>query len=293
MTSSPWLLAIRPKTLPAGIAPVLIGSSMAFGDGVFHWPSALACLAVALCIQIATNLCNDYFDFKKGADKERVGPVRVTQAGLITPQTVLIAAIVFFVLTLLIALYLVNRAGDVILVLAIASIISGILYTAGPRPLGYIGLGELFVFIFFGPVAVGGTYYVQSLDMNWAVIVAGFGPGFLSCAILAVNNLRDIEGDRKVGKKTLAVNFGRNFAVNEYLFFILTATLTPFIVATITRDHRGVLMASAVGFLAINSVRKVMTSKDPNELNQMLATTGRWLLLYSFLFSLGWILWSR
>ncbi|MBI4308915.1 MAG: 1,4-dihydroxy-2-naphthoate octaprenyltransferase, partial [Candidatus Omnitrophica bacterium] len=182
-----WLLAIRPKTLPAAIAPVAIGTAMAFGDGVAHWPSAFAALFAALMIQIATNLINDYCDFKKGADtKDRLGPVRVTQAGLIKPKIVLFAAVAAFLLSALACAYLIGRAGWVILFIGIASILSGIFYTAGPRPLGYLGLGEVFVFIFFGPVAVGGIYFVQSLDLNWAVIMAGLGPGFLSTAILAV-----------------------------------------------------------------------------------------------------------
>jgi len=289
-----WLLAIRPKTLPAAIAPVLIGTAMAMGDGVVHWPAALACLMGALFIQIGTNLSNDYFDFKKGADtKDRQGPIRVTQAGLIPPQRVLLAAVVFFVLAVFVSVYLIHRAGLVILLIAIVSVLSGIFYTAGSRPLGYMGLGELFVFIFFGPVAVGGTYFVQALDINLAVIVAGCGPGFLSCAILAVNNLRDMDGDRLVGKMTLAVQYGRSFAISEYLFFILAATITPFVVFLITHDHWSMTIASIIGFVAIDTVKTVMTSTEAFYFNYALAQTGRWLLLYSMLFSLGWVLCSR
>ncbi|MBF0490984.1 MAG: 1,4-dihydroxy-2-naphthoate polyprenyltransferase [Candidatus Omnitrophica bacterium] len=290
---NPWLLAIRPKTLPAGFAPVLIGSAMAFGDGGFHAPTALACLIAALLIQIGTNLANDYFDFQKGADVNRVGPIRVTQAGLIKPAVVLTATIIVFTLAALLSAYLVCRGGYILGIIAVASIISGILYTAGPKPLGYLGLGEIFVFIFFGPVAVAGTYYVQTLDMNWAVVAAGLAPGFLSCAILAVNNLRDIEGDRKAGKMTLAVRLGRDFSVCEYLFFILATTISPFLVFIITHDHVGIVAASIVGFLAMGTLKTVITSTDNRLLNKALAKTGLWLVIYSVLFSGGWILCSH
>ncbi len=291
---SPWFLAIRPKTLPAAIAPVAIGTAMAFGDGVSHWLSAACALFAALFIQIGTNLANDYFDFKKGADtKDRQGPIRVTQAGLIKPSTVLLAAIIFFILAGLTSIYLINRAGPTIAIIAAVSIISGILYTAGPKPLAYLGLGDLFVLVFFGPVAVGGTYFVQALDINWAVAAAGLGPGFLSTAILAVNNLRDIDGDRRANKLTLAVRFGRSFAMSEYLFCIMAASLVPSIVFLITTDHGGVLAASAIAFLAIPSVKLVLTTVESSLLNNALVKTGHLLLMYSLLFSLGWVLCSR
>ena len=291
---NPWILAIRPQTLPAAIAPVLIGTAMAFGDGAFHGPSAFCALAAALLIQIGTNLTNDYFDFKKGADtKDRRGPTRVTQAGLIKPRTVIFASAGFFVLAALCSLYLIHRGGIPILMIAMASITSGILYTAGPWPLGYLGLGEVFAWIFFGPVAVAGTYFVQTLDINWAVVVAGFAPGFLSAAILSVNNLRDMDTDRRAGKLTLAVRFGRGFATSEYFFCILAATITPFVIFLITKDHWAIALASVIGFCAIGTVKTVMTTVDAAPLNRALAQTGRWLLLYSVIFSIGWILCSR
>ena len=291
---NPWILAIRPKTLPAAIAPVVIGTAMALGDGLFHAPSALMALSAALCIQIGTNLANDYFDFKKGADTaDRKGPLRVTQAGLIKPQTVLTAAIIFFVLAALSSIYLIHRAGMCILIIAVASIISGILYSAGPKPLAYLGLGDLFVLIFFGPVAVAGTYFTQGLEINWAVIVAGLAPGFLSVAILAVNNLRDIDADQRAGKLTLAVRFGRSFVMGEYLFCIIAATLTPFAVFLITEDHQGMAVASLAGFLAIPCVKEILTHSEAASLNRVLGHTGRLLLIYSALFSIGWVLCSR
>jgi len=266
---------------------------MAFGDGSFHIPSAIACLLAALLIQIGTNLANDYFDCKKGADIDRVGPTRVTQAGLIKPSLVFQVMGIVFTMAALTSIYLVCRGGLVIALIAVASIISGICYTAGKRPLGYVGLGEVFVLIFFGPVAVGGTYYVQTLDMNWAVVVAGLGPGLLSCAILAVNNLRDMQGDRQVGKNTLAVRFGRTFAITEYLILILLGVLCPLGVYLITRDHIGILAASLIALPAAWAVKTVMTTTDPEKLNQMLAATGALLLVYSILFAAGWVLCSR
>ena len=291
---NPWILAIRPKTLPAAIAPVMIGTAMAFGDGQFNPMAALMALSAALCIQIGTNLANDYFDFKKGADTaDRKGPTRVTQAGLIKPQTVWAGAIVFFALAALSSIYLIHRGGVAILIIAVASIVSGVFYTAGPKPLGYLGLGDIFVLVFFGPVAVAGTYYTQALDINWAIIVSGLAPGFLSMAILAVNNLRDIDTDRRAGKHTLAVRFGRSFAMSEYLFCIVAASLIPFAVVLITDDHKGIAIASIVGFFAIPCVKAAFTHMDGAGLNHVLGQTGRLLMIYSVLFSIGWILCSR
>lgn len=289
-----WIAAFRPQTLPAGLAPVAIGTAMALGDGLFHAASALMALSAALCIQIGTNLANDYFDFKKGADTpDRQGPTRVSQAGLIKPSMVLGASMVFFVLAALPSIYLIHRAGISILIIAVLSVFCGIFYTAGPMPLGYLGLGDLLVLIFFGPVAVGGTYFTQSLEINWAVIIAGLGPGFLSMGLLAVNNLRDMDTDRRAGKLTLAVRFGRSFAMSEYLFCIIAATLTPFAVVLITGDHQGIAAASLIGFWAIPCVKGVFTHVDGAGLNRVLADTGRLLLIYTALFSLGWLLCSR
>ncbi len=294
MKLTSWILAVRPKTLPAALAPVMIATAMAWGDGAFHWPSALACAFGALMIQIATNLVNDYCDFKKGADTaERKGPVRVTQAGLISPQAVLIAACIAFALALAASGYLYARGKTPILIIAVVSVLSGIFYTAGKRPLGYLGLGDIFVFIFFGPVAVGGTYYVQALDMNWSLVLAGIAPGALSCGILAVNNLRDVDTDRRAGKKTLAVRFGSGFARAEYIACMMLAMVTPFVVFFLTHDHQGIVVASIVGFFSIPMIKTVCISNDGEELNKVLAQTGRLLIMYSVLYSLGWALCSR
>lgn len=286
-----WLMAFRPKTLMASICPVMIGTAMAFGDGIQHFPTAAVCLLGALAIQIGTNLANDYFDFKKGADThERIGPTRVTQAGLVKPGAIIFAFSFMFFLSAVCGYFIYQRAGWPILAIALASILSGLLYTAGPKPLGYLGMGDLFVFIFFGPVAVAGTYYAQSLEFNLAIVLAGIAPGLLSVAILCVNNLRDIQNDLKSGKLTLAVRFGRSFAISEYFFCMSAACLTPILIYSIIQDHIETLMASATLLLAIPALKAVACQTDGPSLNNALAFTGKLLLIYSILFSIGWIL---
>jgi 1,4-dihydroxy-2-naphthoate octaprenyltransferase len=294
MNQSPfkiWILAIRPKTLPASIAPVFIATAMAFGDGIHHFPTAILCLAGALAIQIGTNLANDYYDFKKGVDTpQRLGPVRVTQAGLIPPSSVKLAFMASFGLSALACAWLVMRAGWLLAVLGVLAILSGILYTAGPRPLGYRGWGDALVLIFFGPVAVGATYYVQSFEMNAAVLMAGLAPGLLSVAILTVNNLRDMEGDQRAGKKTLAVRFGRSFVLSEYLFCVLGASVMPVFIYIFIQDHLAILTSVLTALAAIPAIKTVLTKMDGPSLNLALASTGKLLLVYSVLFSLGWLL---
>jgi 1,4-dihydroxy-2-naphthoate octaprenyltransferase len=285
---SVWVLAARPKTLPAGLAPVLIGTAMAFADGRMYWPAALAAALGSLFIQIGTNYANDYFDFKKGADThERLGPIRVTQAGLVTPGAMKSATVVVFSAALLVGAFLVYRGGLPIAAIGILSILFGVLYTGGPYPLGYNGLGDIFVLMFFGPVAVGGTYFVQTLTITAPVILAGLAPGLFSVAILTVNNLRDIDSDRASGKKTLAVRFGRRFAVTEYVLCIVAACLVPPILI-IAYDHSiWSVMASAAVLLAIPAMRAIATTSG-TPLNHTLALTGRLLLIFSLLFSIGW-----
>lgn len=286
-----WLLAFRPKTLPAAIAPVMIGTAMAFGDGVQHFTTAFICLLAALAIQIGTNIANDYYDFIKGTDTiQRIGPTRMTQAGLIQPSTMKLAFIVSFAAAVVLSIWLVNRGGWPIAVIGILAILSGILYTAGPYPLGYIGLGELFVFIFFGPVAVAGTYYVQSYEINMAVILAGIAPGLISVAILTVNNLRDIESDRTAGKRTLAVRFGRSFAVYEFLCSIMAASLIPVLIFCLIEDHKAILTCAGISLISVPTIKTVLTTSDGPLLNDALAMTGQLLMVYSVLFSVGWIL---
>lgn len=285
-----WILAARPKTLPAATAPVIIGTAMAFTAGGLHLFSASVALIGALLIQIGTNLANDYFDFKKGVDQQdRLGPTRVTQSGLIKPETVKKAMILIFSLALVSGIYLVFRGGWPILIIGLLSILFGILYTGGPLPIGYIGLGDIFVLIFFGPVAVGGTYYVQTLDINWMILIAGLAPGLFSMAILTVNNLRDIESDAKAGKKTLAIRFGKTFTKIEYLMSILMAILIPVVLYLFFERHIYSLFSLAVFILALSLIKKVFTARGII-LNEVLAATGQLLILYSILFSIGWLI---
>lgn len=284
-----WLLASRPKTLWAGVAPVLIGTAVAYGDSGFNALAAFCALIGAVLIQIGTNLANDYFDFVKGADRsDRKGPLRVTQAGLVTEAAIKRAMIIVFGLAVVSGLYLIYRGGLPILAVGVISIIFGVLYTGGPFPIGYLGLGDLFVFIFFGLVATAGTYYVQTLELTTVAIAAGIAPGLYSSAILAVNNLRDIEEDRKTGKRTLAVRFGRGFARFEYLFCILTGSLSPLLLITMTGNHWFSLIAAFTVITAIPSIRLVFTTDDGAALNGVLAATGKLLLVYTLLFSIGW-----
>ena len=216
-----WFLACRPKTLSASLAPVLIGTIMAYETGSIHIFISIITFLSALGIQIGTNLANDYFDFKNGADtKKRLGPVRVTQSGLIPSIKVQKAFILVFLIAILLGIILLIRGGWPILVIGVFAIALGLLYTGGPYPYGYHGLGDIIVLIFFGPVAVGGTYYLQTLSINFTVILAGFAPGLISMAILTVNNLRDIKSDAAAGKNTIAVLLGENFARKEYLWAI-------------------------------------------------------------------------
>jgi len=285
-----WLLAARPKTLPAAISPVIIGTALAYADDGFHLLSAIAAALGALLIQIGTNFANDYFDFQKGTDtSERLGPTRVTQAGLVAPSTVKRAMIIVFALAILVGVYLVWRGGWPIVVIGLLSVLFGVLYTGGPYPLGYHGWGDIFVLIFFGPVAVGGTYYVQTLDINYLVLFVGLAPGLLSVAILVVNNLRDLESDRMAGKRTLAVRFGRTFSIGQYSVCVLVAGHIPIMLAFSGRASWYVLISTVILFMAMPLFRRVRTGSG-EALNDALAATGRLLFVFSLLFSIGWIL---
>ena len=286
-----WLLAARPKTLWAGIIPVIVGTVMAFEAGKFHLISFLATLACAVLIQVGTNFANDLFDFQKGTDNNsRKGPMRVTQARLVTPYQMKVATITVLALAFLVGMYLVWRAGWPILIIGLLSILFAVLYTGGPFPLGYTGLGDIFVLIFFGPVAVGGTYYIMAGHITRAVLLAGFAPGMIATAILVVNNLRDMESDRKSGKNTLAVQFGANFAKAEYLAMICGAMLLPMIIYFIEGRHGWAILAALYILPAVPVIRKVFTVADGHALNDALAGTARLMAVFGLLFSLGWLL---
>ncbi len=284
------MLASRPKTLPAAIAPVLIGTAMAYKFGGFHLLSCVAAVIGALLIQIGTNFANDYYDYKKGADEgDRLGPTRVTQSGMVTPSTMKKATYFVFFLALIVGIYLVYRGGWPIVIIGLSSIMFGILYTGGPYPLGYNGLADIFVLIFFGPVAVGGTYYVQTLDINYIVLLAGLSPGLFSVAILTVNNLRDIVNDKRVGKKTLAVRFGAAYARLQYTVCVVIGILISLLIVFLMPDKYYLLASLLTMIVAVPLIKKVYTVKG-RELNNVLASTGKLLLLYSVLFSMGWLI---
>lgn len=286
-----WLLASRPKTLWAAISPVLIGTAMAQADSLLHWPSAITALLAAICIQIGTNFANDYFDYLKGTDtSERIGPTRATQAGLIPPTSMRNGFIAIFGFAMLLGLYLVWRGGWIIVLIGSVSIFLGVIYTATRWALAYTGLADLFVLIFFGPVAVGGTYYVQALAIEPVVLIMGLAPGLISTAILTVNNLRDLEQDKKAGRKTLAVRFGSSFAKIEYLLAILLACLLPLALLIFADGRFYALLATCTIFMVIPAIRTVFFHSDGAVLNTVLASTGQFLLFYSVAFSIGWIL---
>ncbi len=283
-----WLLAARPRTLPAAVAPVLVGTALAIHVGRFHALAFVAALFGALFIQIGTNLSNDYSDAHRGADTEdRLGPVRVTAGGLVPPRQVLVATYLTFGLAVLCGVYLIAVAGWWLLAIGAASILAGVLYTGGPRPYGYEGLGEVFVFLFFGIVAVAGSYYVQRKDLPWEPFVLAIPVGLLIAAILVVNNIRDLETDRRAGKRTLAVRFGRTrtrvmFVAMLVLAFAsglvtwLWGPLSPWLALTIL----DVPLAAAIA-------RTVLTHSDGPSLNGALAKTGLLALSYCLLLSAG------
>lgn len=262
---------------------------MAVEAGEFHLVAVLLALAGAICIQIGTNFYNDLADFEKGADTEdRKGPTRVTQAGWVSPQGMKAATILVFGLAVLAGAYLMWRGGVPIVIIGILSIISGVMYTAGKYSLAYLGLGDLFVLVFFGPVAVGGTYYVQALSINSTVLIAGIAPGLLAVAILLVNNIRDQEEDRLAGKKTIVVRFGRTFGLVCYAICIVGAGSIPLILFIMTGDHLWTLLAMGILIPGLGFLNKIAKTPPGPALNPLLGSTARLLLVYSLVFSICW-----
>jgi 1,4-dihydroxy-2-naphthoate octaprenyltransferase len=282
-----WIEAARPRTLPAAIAPVLVGAALAYGDGVFHAAAAGLCLAFALLVQVGTNFANDYYDFVRGADTgARVGPRRAVAAGLIAPGTMKGAMIATFASAFLAGLGLLAWGGPWLLVIGCASIVCGIAYTGGPYPLAYHGLGDVFVFVFFGLVAVGGTYFVQAHRLTVDAVLAGVPVGLLAANILVVNNYRDAETDALAGKRTLVVKLGRRAARVQFNAALLGALGMPLVF--LARGH-GVacLLPLAIAPLAWRHARQLRERRSPGELIALLGATGRLLALYALLFSAG------
>jgi 1,4-dihydroxy-2-naphthoate polyprenyltransferase len=283
-----WIIAARPRTLPAAIAPVLVGTALAGTEDVFR-PLAFVCALIgSVFIQIGTNLSNDYSDARRGADTEdRLGPVRVTAGGLMPPKQVLVGTYVAFGIAVAAGAYLVAVAGWQLLVVGAASILAGVLYTGGPRPYGYEGLGELFVFLFFGVVAVVGSYYVQTEHLRWTAFALSVPVGLLVSAILVVNNLRDIETDRRARKFTLAVRLGRERARLLFAVMVGLAFVAPVVVWLAGGLSAWLLLTLAALPLVPPLVRTVYTRSDGPSLNRALADTGRLVAVYSLLLAMG------
>ncbi|MEA2220886.1 MAG: 1,4-dihydroxy-2-naphthoate polyprenyltransferase [Solirubrobacteraceae bacterium] len=284
-----WLMAARLRTLPAAIAPVLVGTSLAYQlDDVFRPGSFVAALLGSILIQVGTNLSNDYSDARRGADAEdRLGPVRVTAGGLVPPKQVLMATYVTFGLAVLCGVYLVATAGIELLFVGIASIAAGVLYTGGPRPYGYEGLGEVFVFLFFGIVAVAGSTFAQTETWPWQAFVLAVPVGLLAAAILVVNNVRDIDSDRRAGKRTLAVRLGRRrgrllYAAMVYGSYVVV--VLPWLLGSLS----ALLLLSWLTLpVAVGLARMVQSHTDGPTLNEALARTGQLQLAFCVLLCAG------
>lgn len=282
-----WLAASRPKTLPAAIAPVVVGTAIAHKLGGFSAGPALAALLGALLLQIGANFANDYFDWKQGADTaERQGPLRVTQAGLVSPQQILVATGVTFGLAMLTGVYLTLVAGWPIVALGLASILAAIAYTGGPFPLGYRGLGEVTVFLFFGLAAVMGTVYVQTHALAPLAAWLSVPMGALSAAILVVNNLRDRHTDAGCGKHTIAVRFGGEFTRALYVTLLTVSFGLPIVLVALGTLDRGAFLALLALPLALPPLKTVLGAEGP-ALNGALAGTARLLAGYALALALG------
>ncbi|WP_336363695.1 1,4-dihydroxy-2-naphthoate polyprenyltransferase [Halalkalicoccus salilacus] len=299
-----WLMAARPQTLPAAAAPVIVGAGLAVHDGVFAPLPALAALVGAALIQVGTNFANDYYDAIKGADTDdREGFTRVTQSGLIAANDVKRAMVLTFALAILVGTYLVYVGGVPILVVGLASVASGIAYTGGPYPFGYRGLGDLFVFVFFGLIAVTGTYYVQAAALLAApfpawiplgtltseAVLASLPIAGISTAILVVNNVRDLETDRETGKRTLAVLLGYRWSRIEYAGLLALAYLVPPALLVYGFGVWVLLPLLTIPY-AVSVTRTVATHTTGDALNPALERTGKLLAAYAVLFATGLVL---
>jgi 1,4-dihydroxy-2-naphthoate octaprenyltransferase len=284
-------MAARVRTLPAAVAPVLVGTAVAVTEGDFRAGAFVAALLGALLIQVGTNLSNDYSDARRGADTEdRLGPVRVTAGGLVPPRTVLLWTWLTFGAAVLCGLYLVAVAGWELLVVGVLSIAAGVLYTGGPRPYGYEGLGEVFVFLFFGVAAVAGSAFAQLSRWPWEAFALAVPVGLLATAILVVNNVRDLDTDRRAGKRTLAVRLGRERTRALYLGMLALAFLTaplPWLFGSLSP---WLLLPWLAIPLAVPLVRTVRERTDGPSLNGALAGTGLLQLAFCVLLSAGILL---
>ena len=281
-----WIIAVRPATLSAAAVPVFVGTAVAAWLGGFRLGPALAALAGAFLLQIGANFANDVFDYEKGADThERLGPTRAVQAGLLTPRSVRRGMFVVFGLALLVGIYLTLVSGPAIFAVGVLSILAAIAYTGGPYPLGYHGLGDVFVMVFFGFVAVAGTTYVQTGSVPALALWAAVPVGALATAILVVNNVRDAPTDAKAGKRTLAVRFGRRAGVAEYALLLAAAYLVPLALA-LAELGWPVLLPLASAPLGVRLLTALQRERGP-ALNPVLVGTAKLLLLHGLLFAAG------
>jgi 1,4-dihydroxy-2-naphthoate polyprenyltransferase len=288
-----WLEASRPKTLPAAIIPVMVGTALAFAHDAADFGKAAVCLAFALLVQIGTNFANDYFDFVQGADTPaRVGPRRAVAAGLIAPGTMLTATWLVLGAAFAVGLLLVREGGWLLLPIGVISILCAIAYTGGPFPLGYNGLGDVFVFIFFGLVAVCTTFFVQTGRVSPDVLSCAAAIGLLAANILVVNNYRDADTDAKAGKKTLVVRFGRKFAVWQYAFSVLVALLCPPALLLTGGYGWPVLLPLVLTPWAVALTRRLAGSHEPAEQIALLGRTALFLAVFGMLLSAG-VVWGR
>ena len=268
-----------------------MGTIIAHTEGGIQWLAAVAALLGGVFIQIGTNLANDYFDFKKGADTaSRVGPQRVTQSGLIAPRTVRNGFLASFGISFLLGIYLVYVGGWPIVVIGLLSLLLGFIYTGGPFPLAYHGLAELPAFLFFGPIACATTTYVQTGIWSIPSLIAGASAGFFSVALLSINNLRDYQEDRKVGKHTLIAIFGRRFGIFEYGLSILIATLLPLILIIIAPDHIMIGITAISSLMALHALRITVNYKESSELYAVLKMTSKLQIIFTVIFMISWVI---
>ena len=286
-----WVSAARPRTLPAAVAPVVVGSGLAWRDGHFDGRAASLCLGFVLLVQIGTNFANDYYDFIKGADTAaRVGPRRAVAAGLIAPGKMRWVMWLVFAAAFACGLGLIAWGGPWLLAIGVTSILCGYAYTGGPWPLGYLGLGDLFVFIFFGLVAVGATYFVQVGHLTADAVLAGIPIGLLTANILVVNNYRDFETDKVARKRTLVVRFGRGFARGQFNGSLVIALLVIPVTLAV-RDHCAWrFLPLALLPMAWSHARRLRVNVLPSEQIKLLGDTGKLLVIYALLLTTGLVL---
>lgn len=268
-----------------------MGTIIAHTESGVQWLAAFAALLGGVFIQIGTNLANDYFDFKKGADTaSRVGPQRVTQSGLIAPEMVRNGFLASFGLSFLLGIYLVYLGGWPIVVIGLISLLLGVIYTGGPFPLAYHGLAELPAFLFFGPIACATTTYVQTGTWSTPSIIAGLSAGFFSVALLSINNLRDYQEDREVGKHTLIAIFGRRFGIFEYGWCILTATLLPLVLIFTNPDHAMIGITAISSLMALYALRITVNYEESSELYAVLKMTSKLQIIFTIIFMISWVI---